>query len=99
MNEMVSDEELLMDTSFDREIVPRDQVGDLLVSLFKNKAFKDDSAILLSKYPIKMEELEPLIKNGRIELVSRSPIKIYLTRIGRLVALGELSLREREKKK
>ncbi len=89
--------ELLEDTTFDREIVPRDEIGDLLVSLLKKRVFDKNSAVDLSKYPIKLEQLEPLIKNNRVELISKSPIKIYLKPLGKLVALGELSLREREK--
>ena len=94
---MSTDEDLLKDTSFDREIVPKSKVGDLLVSLLKKKAINEASAQLLSKYPIKIEDLEPLIKQGRVELISHSPIKVFLTPIGKLVALGEYSLREREK--
>ena len=93
---MSTDDDLLKDTSFDREIVPKNQVGDLLVSLLKKSAFSAASAKLLSNYPVKMEALEPLIKQGRIELISQSPIKVFLTPIGKLVALGEYSLRERE---
>ncbi len=94
---MCSDKELLEDTSFDREVAPRNQVGDLLVSLLKKKAFDVTSAQPLSKYPLKMKDLEPLIKNGRIELISQDPIKIYLKPIGKIVAMGEYSLRERKK--
>lgn len=89
--------ELLEDTTFDREIVPRDEIGDLLVSLLKKRVFDENSAVDISNYPIKLEQLEPLIKNERVELISNSPIKIYLKPLGKLVALGELSLREREK--
>ena len=90
---------LLEDTTFDREISPRDERSNLLISLLKNRAFDKNKSILLSEYPITMEELEPLIKQKRVELISQSPIRIYLTPMGKLVALGELSLREREKKK
>jgi len=92
-------EDLLKDTSFDRDISPRDERSNLLVSLLKNEAFNEKTSIHLSKYPIKSEDLEKLIKLKRIELVSQSPIKVYLTPVGKLVALGEYSLREREKKK
>jgi len=96
---MSTDDDLLKDTSFDREVAPKNQVGDLLVSLLKKSAFSTTSAKLLSNYPVKMEDLEPLIKQGRIELISQSPIKVFLTPIGKLVALGEYSLREREKQR
>ncbi|MHA1403783.1 MAG: hypothetical protein ACTSSI_08465 [Candidatus Helarchaeota archaeon] len=92
-----SDSEILKDTRFDREVAPKTAKSDLLVSLLKNNAFSEDSAILLSKYPIKPQELDELISRGRVELISNSPIKIYLTRIGKIVAYGEFALRNREK--
>ena len=63
---MVSNKELLEDTSFDREIVPKDVEGDLLVSLLKKKAFGEKNAILLSKYPLKEGQIDRLIKENRI---------------------------------
>ncbi len=94
---MATNKELLEDTTFDRVVAPKDQISNLLISLIKKKSFNEETALLLSDYPIKAEDLEPLIKNGRVELFSKSPMKIYLTQLGKLVALGELSLREREK--
>ncbi len=91
-------EGLLEDTTFDREISPKDERSNLLVSFLKKKAFDRKTSILLSKYPIKIEYLDKLIKLKRIEVISESPIRAYLTPIGKLVALGEYSLREREKK-
>ena len=96
---MSSDRDLLEDTSFDREIVPRDKEGDLLVSLFKNKAYDKGTSLQLAKYPIKEEDLTRLIKEERVIVFSESPMKIYLTEIGRIVACGEFALRQRERKK
>ena len=91
-------EELLKDTSFDREVSPKDERSNILVSLFKKKAFKEDSAVLTSIYPQKQEVFNDLIKQDRIELISKSPMKMYLTKIGKIVACGEFALRERERK-
>ena len=90
-------ENILKDTSFDRAIVPKDSTGDLLVSLLKKKAYNEKSGVLLSKYPIKAEQLDILIKQNRVKLISHSPVKIFLTDIGKIVAAGEFSLRNREK--
>ena len=94
---MASNKELLEDTSFDREVVPRDKEGDLLVSLLKKKAFNEHSAVDLSKYPIKEEFIDRLIKEERINVFSESPMKIYLTPMGKIVAYGEFALRRKEK--
>jgi hypothetical protein len=96
---MASNKELLEDVSFDREIVPRDGEGDLLVSLLKKKAYSEGSAIDLAKYPIKEDFLDRLIKEDRVRVFSKSPMKIYLTSIGKIVACGEFALRRSEKKK
>ena len=96
---MSTTRELLEDTTFDREVAPKNQISNLLVSLIKKKAFNEKSAQLQSDYPIKAEEMDSLLKQGRIEMFSQSPMKIYLTPLGKLVALGELSLREREREK
>ena len=93
---MNSDSELLDDVSFDRNFVPKDQEGDLLVSLLRNEAFGEKSAILLEKYPIKPEQLERLIKEDRVVIVSQNPMRIYLTDFGKIVACGELSIRKSE---
>ena len=93
---MATNKELLDDISFDRKVAPKDQISNLLVSLIKKKAFDENTAIELSKYNVKAEELDTLIKNGRVEIFSKSPTKIYLTELGKLVALGELSIRKRE---
>jgi len=89
---------LLEDTSFDREGVPKDQAGDLLVSLFKKKAFDEQSSVLFSQYPIKEKQLDRLIREDIIHLFSQNSIKIYLTNLGRIVACEEFALRQREKK-
>ena len=89
---------MLEDTSFDREGVPKDQAGYLLVSLFKKKAFDEQSSVLLSQYPIKEKQLDRLIREDIIHLFSQNSIKIYLTNLGRIVACEELFLRQREKK-
>ncbi|KKM69782.1 hypothetical protein LCGC14_1447350 [marine sediment metagenome] len=96
---MSSDRELLDDVSFDREVVPKDQEGDLLVGLFKKKAYDEETSLQVSKYPIKEEDLTRLIKEERVIVFSESPMKIYLTEIGRIVACGEFALRQRERKK
>lgn len=95
---MSTDKELLEDVSFDREIVPKDAIGDLLVSLLKNKAYDEKSAVLLSKYPIKIGQINQLIKEDRIRLISQRPTKIYLTKMGKIIACGEYAIRQREKK-
>ena len=94
---MSSVKELLEDSSFDREIIPKDPEGDLLVSLFKKKAFKETSAVDLAKYPKIDEFIDRLIKENRVKVFSNSPMKIYLTPIGKIVACGEFSLRRTEK--
>ncbi|MFX1480546.1 MAG: hypothetical protein ACFFCI_20850 [Promethearchaeota archaeon] len=95
---MPSDKELLEDVSFDREIVPKDVIGDLLVSLLRNKAYDERSAVLLSQYPVKIGQIDQLIKEDRIRLISQSPTKIYLTKMGKIIACGEYAIRQQEKK-
>ncbi|MFX0132027.1 MAG: hypothetical protein ACFFDN_00145 [Candidatus Hodarchaeota archaeon] len=95
---MLTDKELLEDTSFDREIVPKDEIGDLLVSLLKNRAYDESSAVLLSRYPVKVGQIDQLIKEDRIKLISQIPTKLYLTKMGKIIACGEYALRQREKK-
>ncbi len=90
----LSNKELLEDTTFDREIAPKDIKGDLLVDLLKKKAFDKNSSILLSKYYLK--EINQLIKEKRIKMILDNPIKYYLTEIGRIVTYGEFTLRQRE---
>lgn len=96
---MATDKELLEDTSFDREVVPKDQEGDLLVSLFKKKAFDKQSAMEFAKYFMKEDILDRLIKDERIVVFSESPMKVYLAPIGKIIACGEFALRRREAKK
>jgi hypothetical protein len=88
--------ELLDDTSFDREVVPKDQEGDLLVSLLKAKAFDMKSAIGLAKYPISEESIDRLIKEERVIAFSENPMKIYLTPMGKIIAGGEFAIRRNE---
>lgn len=95
---MSTDKELLEDTSFDREIVPRDELGNLLISLLKHKAYDRGSAIEREKYPIREGDLSELIKLRYIESFSASPTKLYLTNKGKILAYGEYCLRERENK-
>lgn len=95
---MSTDDDLLKDTSFDREIAPKNQVGDLLVSLFNKEIFGPQKGVLLSKYPIKQKQIDKLIKDNVIDLYSSSPIKVYLTKFGKIVACGEYALRQREKR-
>jgi len=95
---MASNKELLEDVSFDREVVPRDQEGDLLVSLLKKKAFNEKAAIDLKQYPIKEESIDRLIREDRVRVFSESPMKVYLTQIGKIIACGEFALRRSERK-
>ena len=95
---MLTDKELLEDISFDREIVPKDEVGALLVSLLKKRAFDENSGVLLFEYSIKESQFDKLIKEERIKLTPNRPMKMYLTKIGKIIACGEFSLREREKR-
>jgi len=95
----MSDKELLEDISFDREIIPRDPEGDLLVSLFNKKAFNEQSALDLAKYPKIDEFIDRLIKEERVKVFSNSPMKVYLTPMGKIVACGEFSLRRSETRK
>jgi len=96
---MVTDKELLEDVSFDREVIPKDAIGDLLVSLLINKAYDEKSAILLSKYSIKVGRLDRLIRDDRIRLISDSPVKVYLTGMGKIIACGEYAIRQQEERK
>lgn len=93
---MTLNKKLLEDISFDRKIVPKDSEGDLLVSLFNKKAFNEQSAIDLTKYPKTEEFINRLIKENRVKIFSND--LIYLTPIGKIVACGELSLRKQEKR-
>ncbi len=92
----LSNKELLEDVTFDREIAPKDAIRDILVDLLKKKAFDKKSSILLSEYSLKEGQFDQLIKNNRIKLILNGPIKYYLTEIGRIVAYGEFTLRQRE---
>ena len=96
---MATNKELLDDVSFDTNIAPINQEGNLLISLLKNGAFNERAGILRSKYPVKDKELDRLISEGRVKMFSQSPMKIYLTEIGKIVACGELSIRSSENKK
>lgn len=98
---MVSDKELLEDISFIRKVVPKDAISDLLYDLLRKKAFNEKSAILLSEYSISIEngQIDRLITEDRIRFVSDSPIKVYLTGMGKIIACGEYAIRQQEKKK
>jgi hypothetical protein len=95
----VNIKEMLSDITFEKKNVPKSRVGDLLISLLKHRAFDAKSAILLSKYPVKEDDLEPFIKNDMIGLIQNSPLKVYLNDLGRLVAAGEFAIRQAEKEK
>lgn len=90
--------ELLKDVSFDRQVAPRNESGNLLVSLIKKKATSPETAVPRVNYPISNVELRVLIKAGRVVSVAHSPEHLYLTDIGALVACGEWTLRKLEKK-
>jgi hypothetical protein len=92
-------EQVLNDTEFEKKFVSKTHASDVLVSLLKKGAVDKESAILLSNYPIKPEELDPLIKNGRVQMFANSPMRIYLTDMGQIVAAGEMALRQRMKAK
>lgn len=96
---MLTDKELLEDTSFDREIVPKDEIGDLLVSLLKKRAYDEKSAVLLSQYPVKIGQIDQLIKEDRIRLISQRTTKIYLTKMGKIIACGEYAIQQQEKRR
>lgn len=93
---MVSDKELLDDTSFDREIVPKDEIGNLLRSLLKKRAFSTKRGIEREKYPIKESDLDELIKLKIVASVTASPTELHLTEKGKIVAFGEYALNRRE---
>ncbi len=93
---MATDKELLEDISFDREVVPKDQEGDLLVGLLKKKAYDEKSAIDLARFPIREEFIDRLIKENRIQVFANSPMKVFLTPMGKIIAMGEFALRRRE---
>ena len=93
----MSDKELLEETSFDRQIVPKDEIGNLLRSLLKKRAFSDKRGIEREKYPIKDSDLNELVKLGIVVSITTSPEKLYLTEKGKIVAFGEYSLSKREK--
>jgi hypothetical protein len=90
--------ELLGDVSFDRKIAPRNESGNLLVSLIKKKAISPETAQPRSNYLINNTELDTLVKAGRVISVANNPPYLYLTDIGALVACGEWTLRKLEKK-
>ena len=92
-------ENLLNETDFDRTVAPKTNISDLMVSLLKKGAYDEKSAILLSNYPVNPANLDNLIKTGRVKIFSNSPTKIYLTDMGQIIAAGELSLRNHEKKR
>jgi len=93
---MATDKELLEDISFDREVAPKDQEGDLLVGLLKRKAYDEKSAVDLAKFPVREEFIDRLIKEDRIRVFANSPMKVFLSPIGKMVAMGEFALRRRE---
>jgi hypothetical protein len=96
---MKTNKELLNDTTFDREIAPKDNISDLLVNLIKNKAFDEKSALQISNCLPNRLSLYVLIKQDKIEIFSKDPqntLGIYLTKLGKIVAFGEVSLRARE---
>lgn len=91
-------EEELKDVTFEQQFVPRSDIGNILINLYKRKAFDEESAILLSEYPIKVKFMDLLIKQKRVTLFMDKiygSIKIYLTLIGKIIAFGELILRKR----
>jgi len=93
---MPTDKELLEETSFDRGIVPKDEIGNLLRSLLKNRAFSNKRGIERKKYPIKESDLNELIKLGIVASITSSPKILHLTEKGKIVAFGEYTLNKRE---
>ena len=93
---MVSDKELLEETSFERQIIPKDETGNLLRSLLKKRAFSNKRGIKREKYPIKESDLNKLKKLGIVASITASPEKLHLTEKGKIVAFGEYSLSKRE---
>lgn len=89
---------LLDDTSFDRQIAPKDPASNLLVNLLRKRAIDEKSAVLLSECAIKEDQLDPLLQTGRVQMFANSPTKVYLSKMGQIVACGELSIRNRERK-
>ena len=65
-------------------VLPKELAMDLLVSLFKKKAFDEESSVFLSQYPIKEQQLEELVRKDLIHLFSEDSTKIYLTHLGRI---------------
>lgn len=85
---------LLSDLEFDRKYVVKSEVGDVLLTLLRKRAFSKESAVLVSDLSIHPEKLDVLINAGRVEVVIQSPAKIYLTPMGKIIAAGEYIIRK-----
>ena len=75
---------------FNKDAIPKEEVTDLLMNLFKKKAFDEESSVFLSQYPIKEQQLEELIQKDIIHIISQNITQIYLTHIGRILICEEL---------
>ena len=72
--------------------------GNVLLKLLTKKAYGMETAILLSELGVNEKDLTRLKNEHRIEMFSNSPTKVYLTRMGKIIAAGECSLRIRARK-
>jgi hypothetical protein len=87
-------EDFLADTTFDRSVAPRDDERiNFLVDLFLNGTRSKKKAIDISTIDIDAGILRDLARTKRIAITGFKKKRVYLSKIGAVVALGELSLR------
>lgn len=89
--------EIIENVDCDKSLISRNQEGDFLVGLLGKKAFNKKSAVLLDNHLIKTAQLERLLREKRVKVFSKKPVKVYLTKLGTLVACGEVSIRRFER--
>lgn len=91
-------EKLLSDTSWERKNCPITRASNLLVDLFMKKANDKDSAIEIPGELLKDKDVQELVKHKRIKVLKGKKNRVFLYRMGKIVAAGEISLRLRERK-
>jgi hypothetical protein len=73
--------------------------GNVLVNLLTKKAYSEETAVYLSELGVSEKDLGRLKTDNRIMMITHSPTKVYLTRMGKIIAAGECSLRFRARAK
>lgn len=90
---------LLSDVTWERQMCPVTKGSNLLVDMLAKKAFDWKSSVEIPEALLGDPYVVELVKNQRIKITGKKgKLFAYLYRLGKLVAMGEMSLRLRERK-